>query len=272
MSSGRQAPIVELRNVGWWSPSHPEHRALQAVDLTIRSGDRIGVVGRSGSGKTTLALILAGLLEPAEGTVTRAAPAGRLAVGVVFQEAEASFFEETVLEDVAFGPRNLGLPDPLERARAALARVGLDPDRVGGQAPETLSGGEARRAAIASILAADPAFVVFDEPTTGLDAEGVARLRTILAGLRDECRGYVLISHELELVVAETERVVVLHHGRPHWEGPSRSLGSGLPEPWPRADLGFREVSDAALAQGWLDDPSPTPRAVAAAIAPRLIR
>jgi energy-coupling factor transport system ATP-binding protein len=147
-------------------------------------------------------------------------------VGLVFQEPERGFFEETVLEDVSFGPRNRGASGDAARndARDALERVGLDPARFAGRAPETLSGGEARRAAIAGVLAFRPRLVILDEPTIGLDADGVERFRAVLHGLTAAGVAVLLVSHDLPLVRSECERVIVLENGRITWEGSAYAL------------------------------------------------
>jgi energy-coupling factor transport system ATP-binding protein len=255
---------VRLRGVRWIADrGFPgEREVLRGIDLELRSGDRLGLVGRSGSGKTTLATILAGLLEPSAGEVEGAA-------ALVFQDPERSFFEETVREDVAFGPRNRGLPDAdaLARADDALATCGLDPERFGPRAPETLSGGEARRAAIAGVVAFRPDLLVFDEPTSGLDADGVAQFRAVLAALRAREAGYLLISHDAALLAAECERALVLEEGRIAWDGPADRIA----ERWPDADQGaLADVAEAFLARGWrrADDPV-TPEALAEAWASR---
>lgn len=264
-------PWLELQNV-YWETDPPESREILAqVDLRLGRDDRVGILGHSGAGKTTLALILAGLTRPTRGTVRVASEVGRLAVGLVFQEAEASFFEETVVEDVAFGPRNFGLEDPLARAAEALRLVGLSADRIGRQAPETLSGGEARRAAIAGVLACDPGLVVFDEPTTGLDAYGVAQFRQILERLRARGDGYVLISHEIDLVAGECDRLVVLERGRIHWQGPAASLAAGLPSDWPRPGQELLRIREALRSRGWTSAELEGPvESLAEAIARRL--
>ena len=255
---------VRLRGIRWIADRGlpDEREVLRGIDLELRSGDRLGLVGRSGSGKTTLATIVAGLLEPTAGEVEGTA-------ALVFQEPERSFFEETVREDVAFGPRNRGLPDSdaLARADEALATCGLDPARFGPRAPETLSGGEARRAAIAGVVAFRPDLLVFDEPTSGLDAGGVAQFRAVLAALRARGAGYLLISHDAALLAAECERALVLEDGRIAWDGPADRIA----ERWPDADLGaIADVAEAFRARGWrrADDPV-TPEALAEAWASR---
>ncbi len=274
-------PLVRLESVGWKADvGLPSERAiLTGIDLAIHPGERIGLVGRSGSGKTTLATILAGLVDPASGEIwddERLRSRGGLpspgAIGVVFQEPETGFFEETVLADVTFGPRAVGVREtdaPL-RAEEALRAVGLDPSVFGERAPETLSGGEARRAAIAGVLAFRPRLVVFDEPTTGLDAEGLDRFRSILESIHARGAAYLVVSHDLPILLEHCDRILVLDQGRLAWDGPAIDLAKGLPESWVR-DLTLRGGEMIALAQalrdhGWIgDDVPPTPEALARA-------
>ncbi|MGQ0721394.1 MAG: energy-coupling factor ABC transporter ATP-binding protein [Candidatus Eiseniibacteriota bacterium] len=261
--------LVRVEGVRWAPPSDLAfpREVLRGIDLEVHRGERIGIVGRSGAGKTTLVTILAGLLAPTAGRVVGAAEAG-----LVFQEAERGFFEETVLADVAFGAANRGAtPEQAkDQARAALRTVGLDPDAIGGRMPETLSGGEARRAAIAGILAFAPSLVVLDEPTTGLDAEGVDRLHDLLGEIRRSGRAYVIVSHDLGFVAEECERVLLLEAGRIAWDGPAALLAEALPEDW-RSDPalwgGEMPVIAAAMrSAGWIDESvPPTPDALATA-------
>lgn len=260
-------PVIALEDVRWTAPAGAgEGRAvLDGVDLSIGAGETVGMVGRSGAGKTTLATIAAGLLAPTAGRV--AGPGGNPPapgeIGLVFQEPERGFFEETVLADVAFGPRNVGASEAgaAEAARQALRTVGLAPELFGGRAPETLSGGEARRAAIAAVLALGPRAMIFDEPTTGLDADGVERFRAVLAELRRQGRTYVLISHDLELVAEECDRLLVLEHGRLAFDGPCARLPEGLPADWredPAAWGGeLAVVAEAMRARGWIERDTP---------------
>jgi len=200
--------------------------ALQDVDLEVKDGEFLALIGPTGSGKSTLVQHFNGLLRPTRG---RVAVDGvdlsdrrvnlrqvRQRVGLVFQYPEQQLFEETVRADVAFGPRNLGFPpDEVERrVRQALEMVGLDLGILD-RSPFELSGGEMRRVAIAGVLAMGPRVLVLDEPTAGLDPGG---REEILARLRSLHRDYgltvVLVSHQMEEVARLATRVVVLHRGR----------------------------------------------------------
>lgn len=212
-----------------------ESVALRGVDLVVRRGECLGLVGPTGSGKSTLVQHFNGLLRPTEGKVwvdgVEVRPASpalrevRRKVGLLFQYPEHQLFEATVSDDVAFGPRNLGLgPEEVEeRVRESLQWVGLDPDRFGPRSPFSLSGGEMRRVAIAGVLAMRPEVLVLDEPTAGLDPEG---RREILGRIRDLHRKagltVVLISHSMDDVARLCQRVVVLHRGQVFLDAPVR--------------------------------------------------
>jgi len=196
------------------------HRALDSVSLAVAGDECVALVGPTGAGKTTLLEVAAGLMEPDSGRVGvfdgdgASLGGARQAAGLVYQFPELQFFEETVFDDVAFGPRRTGLDEEsvAGRVRDALSRSGLRPETFAGRSVAALSAGEKRRAAIAGILALERPFLLLDEPTAGLDPvtrEGIIEL------LRAEAarRGVLLVSHDLELVGAVASRMVVLRGG-----------------------------------------------------------
>jgi energy-coupling factor transport system ATP-binding protein len=190
--------------------------ALSDMDLTVKQGELVIVKGRTGSGKSTLLKIMAGLLDPTKGAVTLdgvpiADNRNRGKVGLIFQDAESALFADTVRDDVAFGPRNFGAT-PLEafaQADDALAAVGMDVAYFGSRSPFHLSGGEARRVAIAGILAFSPSFILADEPTAGLDPEG--RQRVIKTLVEATARsGVVVVTHNPEQFERYMDQVISL--------------------------------------------------------------
>lgn len=193
--------------------------ALGGVDLTLTEGECVGVIGPTGSGKTTLLEVAAGLTGPTDGTARVRAegeePRLRDVVGLAYQFPELQFFEETVFDDVAFGPRRQGMGEQQvrERVRDALERSRLDLSDFGGRAPLSLSAGEKRRTAIAGILALGRPFLLLDEPTAGLDpptADGIADL--IMGEVERGC-GVVVVSHDLEFVERVAPRTVLMGDG-----------------------------------------------------------
>lgn len=178
------------------------------------------LLGATGSGKSTLLRVLAGLLQLESGEVTcdgrriESMADARGRVGMVFQSPESQLFADSVLEDVAFGPRNLGydIPQSHRHATAALSAVGLDPDVYGSRSPFRLSGGEARRAALAGVLALEPEYLLLDEPTAGLDAEG---RRALVGCVRDSLSraGVIIVTHDVEPLFELASRIVVLEAG-----------------------------------------------------------
>jgi energy-coupling factor transport system ATP-binding protein len=195
-------------------------RAVHRVDLEIAAGSITLIAGATGSGKSTLLRIAAGLIVAEEGAVRldgermagpRAAAGG---VGIVFQSPESQLFAETVLDDVAFGPRNQGHPTDraLLLAREALSGLGLDPKEFAARSPFALSGGEARRAALAGVLAMQPRYLLLDEPTAGLDAAGRSAVTSAIERMRARA-GIAIVSHDLESFMPIANRALVLVDG-----------------------------------------------------------
>lgn len=232
--------------------------ALRSVSLSISPGERLGIAGPTGSGKSTLIQHLAGVLKPSSGRVLlegvpasargRESHSRRRRVGIAFQYPEEQVFEQTVAREVAFGPRNLGL-DPREvnaRVQWALNLVGLEPRAVLDRSPFSLSGGELRRVSLAGVLALQPAVLILDEPTAGLDPQGRrGLLKNIDAWQRETGSTLIVVSHDLAALAQLVDRVLVLSDGRIVADGPSRSVlgdvtrlrGAGLEPPLPVALL-----------------------------------
>ena len=204
-----------------------EYAALKDVNLDIREGKITAIIGMTGSGKSTLVQHLNALLLPTEGTIRildRTITAGekpkklkslRKDVGLVFQFPEYQLFEETVLKDVAFGPKNFGATEDeaAQRAAKALKQVGLPAD-IAKKSPLELSGGQKRRTAMAGILAMDPQILVLDEPTAGLDPAGTAVMMELFRTLNKEYGKTILIvTHDMEQVFRYCDDVVVVADG-----------------------------------------------------------
>lgn len=201
--------------------------ALSDVSLTIEDGSYTALIGHTGSGKSTILQLLNGLLVPSQGSVrvfdtlitstskNKDIRQIRKQVGLVFQFAENQIFEETVLKDVAFGPQNFGVSeeDAVKTAREKLALVGID-ESLFDRSPFELSGGQMRRVAIAGILAMEPAILVLDEPTAGLDPLGRKELMTLFKKLHQSGMTIVLVTHLMDDVAEYANQVYVMKKGR----------------------------------------------------------
>ena len=224
--------------------------ALRDVSLTVRRGEFLGLAGHTGSGKSTLVQHLNGLIRPQEGSVfalgldlsnKKDAATVKAKVGVVFQYPERQLFAETVAQDVAFGPRNLGLPqdEVARRVASSLTRVGLDLAAIGDKSPFELSGGQQRRVAFAGVLAMEPEVLVLDEPMAGLDPAARRDFLELIGRLHDEGLTVVMVSHSMDDLANCCDRIVVMNEGAVFAEGtPSqvfthadelKSIGLGVP-------------------------------------------
>lgn len=224
--------------------------ALRDVTLTVRRGEFLGLAGHTGSGKSTLVQHLNGLIRPQEGSVCalgldlsnkKDAAAVKAKVGVVFQYPERQLFAESVAQDVAFGPRNLGLPqdEVARRVASSLARVGLDLAAIGDKSPFELSGGQQRRVAFAGVLAMEPEVLVLDEPMAGLDPAARRDFLGLIGRLHREGLTVVMVSHSMDDLANCCDRIVVMNEGAVFAEGTPtqvfahadelKSIGLGVP-------------------------------------------
>ena len=224
--------------------SPTESHALQDICLTVNEGEFLGIVGHTGSGKSTLIQHLNGLLKPNRGDVlvdglniNQKEAKGklkelRMKVGIVFQYPEYQLFEETVEQDIAFGPRNLGLNDAeiRQRVQDAMALLKLDYASLRKQSPFDLSGGQKRKVAIAGVLAMQPKYLVLDEPTAGLDPKGREEFLEEIAALHRKGMTIVIVSHSMDDVARYAQRMVVLDHGQIRLQGTPREVFSNHTE------------------------------------------
>ncbi len=219
--------MIELKNITHiYEENTPDERvALKNVSFSVQDGETWCIIGHTGSGKSTLTEIMSGLLRPTEGQVLldgkNTGEAKSLAgefkgkVGMVFQYPEHQLFEETVIADIAFGPKNMGLgaDECASRARSAMELVGLD-SKYENLSPFELSGGEKRRVAIAGILAMHPDVLILDEPTAGLDPIGRDMLLDTLKKIKGSwCKSIVFVSHSMEDVARFADKVLVMNKG-----------------------------------------------------------
>lgn len=231
---------IRFEQVGFtYQPNSPfEQRVLFDIDLAIKEGSYTALVGHTGSGKSTILQHLNALLKPTSGTVTigdRVITAEtnnknlkpiRQKVGIVFQFPEAQLFEETVERDIAFGPKNFGVPEEEANRLAAktLEMVGLDESYLQ-RSPFDLSGGQMRRVAIAGVLAMEPEVLVLDEPTAGLDPQGRKEMMEMFARLHHENKiTIVLVTHLMDDVADFSDYVYVLEKGTLVKQGTPREV------------------------------------------------
>jgi biotin transport system ATP-binding protein len=210
--------MIEIRNLHHQYPDGT--RALKGIDLTIPEGEFLLICGPNGSGKTTLIRLICGLLMPTAGSVLingldsqRASQEVRRLVGMVFQDADSQIVGETVREDVAFGPENLGLSSEeiAERVDWALRVMGLED--LSEKPCYLLSGGEKRRLSIAGVLAMQPQTILFDEPFSHLDYPGIQEVLRHMVHLHRQRHTLVVTTHDVEKVIAHVDRIAIIHDG-----------------------------------------------------------
>lgn len=246
----RSATAGKSSKQALWGNDPSSPWALRDVSLTVRRGEFLGLAGHTGSGKSTLVQHLNGLIRPQEGSVRalgldlsnkKDAAAVKAKVGVVFQYPERQLFAETVAQDVAFGPHNLGLPqDEVDRrVESSLSRVGLDLSTVGDKSPFELSGGQQRRVAFAGVLAMEPEVLVLDEPMAGLDPAARRDFLELIDRLHRDGLTVVMVSHSMDDLANCCDRIVVMNEGAVFAEGTPaqvfahadelKSIGLGVP-------------------------------------------
>ena len=247
---------IEVKNLThtYSAGSALQQTAVQDVNLVIEEGEFVAIVGHTGSGKSTLVQHLNGLLKPTSGQVLVDGEDMngekvnkkliRQKVGLVFQYPEYQLFEETVAKDIAFGPRNQGLPaeEIDRRVRKAMAYVHLDYDKYAERSPFELSGGQMRRVAIAGVLAMEPRYLILDEPAAGLDPKGRDRILGMVKELHEAGVTVVMVSHSMDDCARLATRMIVMSKGTVVASDTPRALFS-QPEMMASVGLGVPEAA-----------------------------
>jgi energy-coupling factor transport system ATP-binding protein len=219
---------LEIFNLSYTYNLHQPNavNALRNINLTIPSGQALGLLGPAGSGKSTLVQHLNGLLSIQTGHIKfngleltngkRLPRELRQKIGLVFQFAEFGFFEENVFDEVAFSPRQWGWSDDQinNETFAMLERIGFPLENVESRSPFQFSGGQQRLLALASVLVMNPEVLILDEPTVGLDALARRRISEIITSTKNENRTVIIISHDLDFIAPLVDRIVILKQGR----------------------------------------------------------
>lgn len=219
---------VQVKNIfHTYNKGNPDAKiALRDVNFSINEGEILGVIGHTGSGKSTMLQHLNGLLKPESGQIIIGdiditdekvkMTEIRKRVGLVFQYPEYQLFEETVAKDVAFGPKNLGMPDEEIdiTVRKSLEMVGLSYDEIADRSPFELSGGQKRRVAIAGVIAMKPEVLILDEPTSGLDPYAHQEVLNMIRKIHKESTGIIIfVSHNMRDVANMSDKVLVMDRG-----------------------------------------------------------
>ena len=207
-----------------------ENYVLRDINLCVRRGEKLAIMGENGAGKSTLIKHFNGLLRPTKGEVnvlgfdTRKTPVSLLArhVGIVFQNPDHQLFAETVEDEIAYALRNFGFPESIVKRRVEWALNLLDLTRYRKTSPFLLSGGERKRVAIASVLSYNPQIIIFDEPTTGQDYAQKQKIAQLLNLLSLQGKTVIVVTHDIEFAAENFERIVIMSEGK--------IVGDGAPE------------------------------------------
>lgn len=221
--------FIHLKDVSYtYNLNMPfETEALKNINLKINKGEFVGVIGHTGCGKTTLLQLLNGLIGPTSGQVfientdihrnKKKLKEIRKKIGLSFQYPENQFFEENIFKEIAFGPKNMGVAEGqlVKRVKKSLEMVDMDYLGFKDRSPFSLSGGEMRRVAIASVLAIDPEVIILDEPTASLDPQSCSKLLSVIVDLYQKYhKTIIMVSHNMEIIAELAKRVIVMEKGR----------------------------------------------------------
>lgn len=234
---------INFKNVSFiYGENTPfEKKALKNINLTIKKGEIVGIIGQTGSGKSTLIQHFNGLLKPTSGDVfidnknTKDKDflknPFRFKIGLVFQYPEYQLFEETIEKDIAFGPRNMKLDEEeiKNRVKEAMLSMGLDYEEKKDKSPFEISGGQKRRVAIAGVLAMKPEILILDEPTAGLDPRGRDELFSKIKNIYEKEKiTVVLISHSMEDIAKIADRIIVMNDGQIYFDKKTKEAFSNV--------------------------------------------
>lgn len=218
---------LDVRDISYsyYDASGKGRPAIRDISFSAERGEHISVIGRTGSGKSTLALCLDLILLPDKGEISADGLSSlkgpteirqiRRAVGVVFQDPDRQFFADTVRDELEFAPKNWGMPadDMAASVKAACELTGIT-DSILDRSPFSLSGGWKRRVAIASLLSAEPSYLVLDEAYAGLDHRGASDLDDLIERMRRDGRGVITVTHDLDLALTKSDKILILEDGK----------------------------------------------------------
>jgi len=222
--------MISIHNVSFNYPDGPQ--VLHGVNLEIKDGEFVAIMGENGAGKTTLVKMFNGLLKPTKGTVeidgvkTKEKSVAQMSreVGLIFQNPDNQLFAETVAQELGFSLRNFGFTEDIIQQRVISYLHLLDLQQYAASSPFVLSGGERKRVALAAILVWDPKHVIMDEPTIGQDYLQKERLRNFITQLVSQGKAVVIVTHDVEFVAECKPRVVLLSHGTIIGDGPATRI------------------------------------------------